>query len=113
MSAAIRIRRAFGKWPTDFYGSSSAFSFRIGSGPVPPYAEVPDIGAIRAEGPVILGDAKIQSSFARRNRDLSADERAFREEERNAERKGRRLLHIRWNKRGEVTSVEREIGGDQ
>jgi hypothetical protein len=114
MRTAIRIRREFGKWPTDFYGSYAPLSFGIGTGSVPPYARVPDPADVRAEGPLVLGDARIQAYVASFNRELSASDKAERDEERRAERRGRRLLHMRWNKDGDVIVTERELfGADQ
>lgn len=104
MSMAIRIRRYFGKWPTAFYGSNAPFSFRIGGGLVPPYAAAPDIAAVRSEVPPIPGDAAMRQEVERSDRS-----RAFHEAR---ERRGRRLLYLRWNGRGDVTTVETESFGE-
>lgn len=113
MIAAIRIRRAFGKWPSAYYGSYEPFSFRIGAGPLPPYPRVPRIQEIRADGIARLGDDKMQRRFEANNRPLSADKKAELAEERRRERQGRRLLHIRWDRHGKIVAVEKELfGGD-
>ena len=64
MSAAIRIFRAFGKWPSEYYGSYHPFSFTIGEGPVPTYERIPGPAVVRGEGPLVLGDADVQRNFA-------------------------------------------------
>lgn len=104
MSTAIRIRQFFGKWPTAFYGSYAPFSFRIGGGPLPPYAAAPEPAAVRSQFPLIPGDADMR----RQAEGYDTSVRLHQE----SELRGRRLLHLRWSRSGAVSTVETERFGE-
>lgn len=104
MSAAIRVFRSFGKWPSDFYGSYAPFSFLIGNGELPPHAIVPDPTTIRTEGSTsATGFTKQEPGPVG-----APANPAFR----LGEVRGRRLFHMRWTDRGDVVEVEPELFGE-
>ena len=111
MSSAIDIRRAFGKWPTDFHGSYSPMSFVIGQARLPFYAAIPDPAAVRTEGIMTFGGPEMQRLYGPPARILPSVERESAEARRQAELDGRRLLHVRSDRRGNVVQVEPELFG--
>jgi hypothetical protein len=110
LRVAQLIRERFGKWPRDFYASYMPFSFNVAGGPLPKLRQAPPIARVRSAEPVMAIPDDDHFRFQREQL------RAHWGRPRKAipELQGRRLLHIRWDRRGRIVREEAEtFGGDE